>query len=123
MTPELQAAAVTAVEKARTDAVYGGPTKIIALKFLRDATGLTLPECVPAIDWALSRPYVTLTRAAKERAVAEMADRLEGTSMGFAYAIGQGDAPEIVRLRARKRSLRAALLRLAMARTVEDGAR
>lgn len=120
---DLRAAAIEAVEKATADTELVGSVKIKAAKFLRDATGGYLRDIIPAVEWAMARPRPTLTRADKERAVAEMTRRVARAAESVAYAavgfLAEDRQPLVdVFLRAQRRR-EAALLRLAMARTVD----
>lgn len=96
--------------------------KLRAIRLLRDWTrgDETVKGLRPLID-AVGRaldPTATLTRAAKERAVAEMASRLAAIAENTGYA-DLGKIPDVDYFHRRQRTLRAALVRLAMARTVD----
>jgi hypothetical protein len=110
---DLRGLARTAVAEVPVDHHAG--VKLPALKSLHEATGLSLRECVPLIDWALNRP-ITLTRAQKQRAVAEVTDRLTVTAGGYQRNRATVCAEDSAR---RLRRQHAALVRLAMARTVD----
>lgn len=81
-----------------------------------DTTGLTYGDLRVLAERIA--PKGTLTRAAKERAVAEMASRLAGIAENTGYA-DMGKIPDVDYFHRRQRTLRAALVRLAMARTVD----
>jgi hypothetical protein len=113
---ELQQLAVKAVADADPDGPGG--RRLQAVKIVRDRDGKRhqLRDYIAAVDWALSRQAVTLTRAQKERAVAEMADRLAVAAVVCAER--HRVVPDI-RAARRVRRRHAALVRLAMARTVD----
>jgi hypothetical protein len=106
--------------KVVADADPDGPggRRLQAVKILRDRDGKRrqLRDYIAAVDWALARPTTTLTRADKEKAVAEMADRLAVAAVVCAER--HRVAPDISAAR-RVRRQHAALVRLAMARTVD----
>jgi hypothetical protein len=106
--------------KAVADADPDGPggRRLQAVKILRERDGKRrqLRDYVVAVDSALARPATKLTRAEKERAVAEMADRLAVAAVVCAER--HRVVPDI-RAARRVRRRHVALVRLAMARTVD----
>ena len=120
MTTSIDAAIVrAAIDTA--DRTNGVPVLVQAAKTVREAAGVTLPEAARAVREVLDQP-AGLTRAVKERAVAEMARRLEGISENAAYAdagFGPLKSGDVKWFHRRQELLRKALVRLAMARTVD----
>jgi hypothetical protein len=90
--------------------------KIRAIKHLRKATGLGIRECLPAVDAALAGQPVTLTRAAKEAAVTEMTRRVAVRSENWT---DENHTPRTERYRRDLDRAQRALVRIAMARTVD----
>ena len=72
---ELQAQAAAAVEAVARARITAQPNlvRLTAVKYLREATRLGLPEAVVLVDSALGKPGPT--RAAKEKAVAGLDDK------------------------------------------------
>lgn len=87
-----------------------------AAKFMHDRVGGPLPPLVQAIREAMDHPVLALTRAAKERAVAEMTRRLTVTAGRYDRHRG---TPFIEGHARAMRRQETALLRLAMTRTVD----
>lgn len=114
--------------KALAEEPLGGPGgKLPAIRLLREWTRgqrFGLRQIIDAVDWAIAQPVGGLTRADKENAVAVMAQRLERSARDFARLvdkdreIGMPSPGAIFADRACHRQ-RAALVRLAMARTVD----
>lgn len=95
--------------------------KIPTIARLRDLTGkcYTLRQYIDAVDWAMSRPRYTLTRADKERAVRLMTDRVVEAADNYATTNLEGTIEECLGWLHTRERRRKALLRLAMARTVD----
>jgi len=111
---ELHAAAINAVADARvTNPIVA--TRLIAIRNLRDATGLGLQDCIPLVTWAMNRPATALTREVKERAVEKMAILYGAAASAYAVATDPAHCDKYALTLNRRR---AALVRIAMATTV-----
>jgi hypothetical protein len=116
---DLHSLAVNALTKVDRGGDRSTTTRL-AVKVMHDVIGGPLRPLVDAVHRAIDGPRVALTRAVKERAVAEMAQLVSAFAENYVYASykapGAGD-PKV--WQRRERWARAALVRLAMARTVD----